>query len=124
MKKKELFKLTSISAFLASLCCVTPIVIVLLGLSTVSTAAALGNTLYYDYRWIFILLALTFLSTALVIHFRKQGICSLGQAKRNKNKIINTVLIVLFIAVFVYLIFNYVILEFIGYGLGIWELPF
>ena len=124
MRKRDVFKLSGIAAVLASLCCITPIVIVLLGLSSVSAAAALSDTLYYGYRWVFITIALVFLALALTVYFRNRGICTLDKAKRYWNQIVNTTIIVLVVSVLTYVVFNYVVLEFIGVWLGIWQLPF
>ena len=126
MKKetKDLAKIGGLAAFVTSLCCLTPIVIVLLGLGSVSFAAGLGNTLYYQYRWVFILFGLLTLSLAYILYLRNKGICTLSQAKRKKQKIINQVILLIAITIVIYLIFNYVILEFIGIWLGLWEWPF
>jgi hypothetical protein len=123
MKNKSLWKLGGIGAVIGSLCCITPIVVVLFGLGSVSFAAALGNTLYFQYRWAFLIPAFAFIIAGLVVYFRNKGICSLDQAKRNKKRIINITLITIFGAIAIYLVFNYVILEYIGYWLGIWKLP-
>ena len=120
---KDLVKLGSIAAFIASLCCVSPIIIVLLGLGSVSFAAGLGNVLYYQYRWVFISIGLLALVLAYFIYLRKKGVCTIDEAKRKRKMIINQVILLLSIAIIFYLIFNYVILEYIGYWLGIWKLP-
>ena len=117
---KELLGLSGIAAFIASLCCVTPIIIVLFGLGTVSFAAGLGNVLYYQYRWAFISVGFLSLALAYFFYLRKKGVCTLNQAKRNKQKIINQVILLIFLAIIVYVVFNYIILELIGYWLGIW----
>ena len=58
-------------------CCVGPTVLALLGLSSVSFAISLGNTLYYQYGWYFRGAALVF-AAAGVIHFlRKRKSCTL-----------------------------------------------
>ena len=121
--KKELAKIGGIAAFIASLCCVTPIVIVVFGLGTVSFAAGLGNALYYQYRWIFIGFGLFAMAVAYILYLRQKGICTLDKAKKERQKIINQVIILLVLGIVMYLIFNYIILEYIGYWLGIWELP-
>lgn len=42
-----------LAGLLGIACCVSPVVLVVLGLSTVSFAISLGNTLYYEYGWYF-----------------------------------------------------------------------
>ena len=43
---KSLVKLVSTSTIIASMCCLPSVVLVLFGLASVSSAAALSNTLY------------------------------------------------------------------------------
>ena len=97
--RKGVFVLSALAALVGGLCCLTPVVLVLLGLASISAAASLGNVLYGDYHWEFRLVALAFLALALVIYFRRKGICTLDQARRERNRIINTSLLVLIFAV-------------------------
>jgi len=120
MKIKEILKLIGLPAFVAGLCCFTPVVLVLLGLSTVSFAASLSDTLYFGYKWYFRGAGALLLSLTLFFYFRKKGICTLDQAKRNRNKIINTIIVVLIAGIIGYIIWLYVIVEIIGLALGIW----
>jgi len=121
MNLKDIIKISSPSILLASLCCLAPIVLVLLGITTVSAAAALTNVLDGQFLWLFILIGIVTLILSLVIYFRKKGICTLDQAKREKNKIINTVLIVSIISVIGFYLFFYVFLAEIGKVLKIWQ---
>jgi hypothetical protein len=108
------------SAIVASLCCLTPLVLVLFGLSTVAFAASLADTLYGTYKWIFRILGLVLLTVSLVIYFRSRGICTLDDAKRRKNEIINKVLLALVAGILAYIIFLYVIVHYAGVLLDIW----
>lgn len=126
--KKSLIKLISGSAIIASMCCLPSVVLVLFGLASVSSAAALSDTLYWGdggYGWfrpLMLLLALSFVIVGLVIHFRGKGICTLDQAKRARRKIVNTSLLVLIVSYLSYLLLNYVILTEIGILLDLpWE---
>jgi hypothetical protein len=92
----------------------------LFGLSGVAFAASLSDTLYGTYKWAFRGFGLLLLAGSLFFYFRQKGICTLDQAKRERKKIINTILLVLVVAVFGYIIWLYVILEIIGKLLGIW----
>jgi hypothetical protein len=57
-----------------------------------------------------------------VVYFRRQGICTLDDAKRQRNRVVNTSLVVLIVAISTYLVFNYVILTEIGIALDLpWE---
>jgi hypothetical protein len=120
MKFKEIFKLTWVPVVFASLCCLTPIVLVLLGLSGVAFAASLSDTLYYDYGWALRIAGLLLLAGSLFFYFRRKGICTLDDVKRRRKQVINTILLVLVIAIVAYLIFLYVILGYVGGLLGIW----
>ncbi len=122
MTIKEFFRVTSLPVVLASLCCLSPVIFVLLGLSSVSVAASLTDVFYGDYRWAFRAFGLLALSVSLFMYFRKnKNICSLDQAKRRKNEIINTLLVSFIGAVLFYSFFLYGIVHFAGAYLGIWE---
>ncbi len=41
------------SGLVAITCCVSPVVLVLIGVATAAEAVALGDTLYYTYGWFF-----------------------------------------------------------------------
>ncbi len=122
MNFKGILKTVSPSVVLASLCCLSPIIFVLLGVSSISAAASLTDILYGEYKWLFRGLGLISLSIALFIHIRKdKKICSLSQAKRRKNEIINTVLIALALGVIGYIFFLYIVVHYIGVFLNIWS---
>lgn len=121
MQLKELFKLASLPVLLASLCCLSPVILVLLGVSTVGFAASLADTFYGEYKWYFRLIGLLSLIGAYVIYLRKQGVCTLDQAKRERNKIFNQVLTLLIVGIIGYVFFLYVVVHFIGVWLNIWR---
>lgn len=125
---KSLVKLISTSTIIASMCCLPSVVLVLFGLASVSTAAALSDTLYWGgegYDWFRpTMLAVATLSViiGLVVYFRNRGICTFDDVKRQRRKVINTSILVLITAYVSYLIFNYVILTEVGILLGLeWE---
>jgi len=125
---RSLIKLISTSTIIASMCCLPSVVLVLFGLASVSTAAALSDTLYWGgegYDWFRpTMLAVATLSViiGLVVYFRNRGICTFDDVKRQRRKVINTSILVLITAYVSYLIFNYVILTEIGILLGLeWE---
>lgn len=121
MNLKEILKLTSLPVVGASLCCLSPVIIVLLGLGTVSFGSSLADTLYGDYKWFFRAGGLVLLSIALLLHFRRKGVCTLDQAKRDRNEILNTILITLFVSIIGYIIFLYVVVHYIGVWMGLWS---
>ena len=127
-ERKSLIRIISGSAIIASMYCLPSVILVLFGLASVSSAAALSNSLYWGedgYGWFrptMLILAAIFVLIGLVIHFRSRGICTLDQAKRARRKIINTSLLVIIISYISYLLLNYVILTEIGILLDLpWE---
>ncbi|MDA8546220.1 hypothetical protein N9M86_02085 [Euryarchaeota archaeon] len=125
---RAMWKYVAGSTFVASLCCLPSVVMVMFGLATVSTGAALSNTLYWGedgYGWFrgtMMLIALLCVVVGLVFYFRNQGICTLDQAKRERRKIINTSLLVISSTYVIYLLFNYVVLTELGIAVGLpWE---
>lgn len=125
---RVLWKYIAGSTIVASLCCLPSVVMVMLGLATVSTGAALSDTLYWGgegfgwFRGTMLLIAAICVATGLVFYFRNQGICTLDQAKRERRKIINTSLLVLSSTYVIYLLFNYVFLTELGIAVGLpWE---
>ncbi len=129
--RKGIFLLSGIAALIGGLCCVTPVVLVLLGLSTLAFANSLGNVLYGEYRWAFRLAALLFLGLALWTYFRKRGICTLDQARRQRNRIINTSVVIFIAAVGMYIFWTYLAVHYWGIAVGLpwaqydesWALP-
>lgn len=121
LTKRELFKITWWPVIIASLCCFAPVVLVLFGLSTVAFAASLSDIFYGQYKWWFRLVGLALLTVAFVIYLRRsKGICTIDQAKQRRNEIINLALVVLSAGVIGYIIWLYVVVEIVGYLLGIW----
>jgi hypothetical protein len=130
-EKKELAIVTSISAFIAGLCCFTPVVLALialgLGLLGISFspgetafASNLADILYGQYKWLFRSAGLLALIGGMVVYFRRRGICSIDQVKLQRTKIINISLLVLISAILIYIIWLYVVVELIGIGLNLW----
>ena len=113
---------------MATMCCLPSVVLVLFGLSSVSSAAALSDTLYWGgegwgwFRPTLLAVSAACLVAGLVVHFRRDGICSLDDAVRERRRVINTSLTAFFTAVTLYLVVNYVLLTEIGIALGLpWE---
>ncbi len=119
-KDKSFWSAIGLSAFVASFCCLTPIVLVLFGLSSVAFASSLGLTLYGEWKWAFRGVGLLLLAASMFFYFRSKGICTLDQARKRRNEIINKVLIALIAAIIAYVIFLYVILHYIGVWMDIW----
>ena len=121
-QKSFLRKIIPSLAFVAGLCCFTPVVLVLLGVSSVAFASSLADTLYFGYKWAFRGVALALLLIAVGWYFyKKENICTIDQVKRNRNRIITLVAIAVIIGVLVYIIWLYVIVHYIGVFLNIWQ---
>lgn len=121
MKFKEIFKIAGLPVLFASMCCLSPVILVLFGLSSVTFAASLADTFYGDYKWAFRAFGLLLLVGSIVLYFRRQGVCTLDQVKRERNRIINVILVTVVASVLGYLFFLYVVVEYIGIWLHIWE---
>jgi len=122
MKLKELLKITWLPVVGASLCCLSPVILVLLGLGSVSFATSLTDTFYGEYKWVFRVFGLLLLLASLLWYFTKvKGVCTLDQAKRQKNEIINTILLTLIAGVIGYMFFLYVVVHYLGVWLSIWS---
>ena len=74
-------------------CCVSPVVLVLLGLSSVSFAISLGNTLYYEYGWYFRGAALLLAAGGVMGILRRRGSCTLRGARVQWRLLISVVLL-------------------------------
>lgn len=121
LTKKEFFNLTWLPVVIASLCCLAPVMLVLLGLSTAAFAASLADILYGQYKWWFRLAGLSLLAASFIFYLRRaKGICTIDQAKQRRNEIINLALLVFSVGVIGYSLWLYVVVELIGYVLGIW----
>ena len=117
--RKGIFLISALAGIIGGLCCVTPIVLVMLGLASLAVATDLGNVLYGQYRWLFRGGALVFLALALFFYFRSRGICTLDGARRERNRIINTSLLVLIFAVGIYIFWTYVAVHYWGIAVGL-----
>ena len=63
-------------------CCVSPVVLALLGIATAAEAVSLGDTLYYTYGWYFRGAGMIVATIAVVLYLRQRGACSIDGAYR------------------------------------------
>ena len=121
-KLKDIFRITALPVFVASLCCLSPVILVSLGLASVSFATSLADTLYGDYKWVFRGVGLVGLAIALVFYLRRQkGVCTIDDVKQRRNEVLNIVGLSLITAVLGYTFFLYVVVEYLGVSLHIWD---
>jgi len=66
----------------AILCCVSPVVLFLVGLATASEAIALGDRLYYGYAWYFRGAGVLAAGIAAVLYLRRRRSCSPAGVRR------------------------------------------
>lgn len=120
-KLREILKISSVPVLLASLCCLSPVILVLLGISTVSFASSLADTLYGEYKWAFRGVGILALLGSLVYYLRRQkGICTIDDVVRRRNEIINYVALALIAGVLGYVFFLYVVVHYVGVWLSLW----
>ncbi len=121
MKIRDLLKISLLPIVFASLCCLSPIILVLFGLSTVSFASSLAPILYGEYKWVFRILGALLLAVSIVYYLRREkGICTLDEAKKRRAEIINIVALSLIASIIGYFFFLYVVVEYAGVWLGLW----
>ncbi len=73
-------KLGILSALLASVCCVTPLILVLLGLGSLGIGAALGR-----FHWWFLLAAIGLLTYGWRAHVQEQRRCRTAQCEMRRS---------------------------------------
>ena len=76
------------SGLAAITCCVSPIVLVLLGVATAAEAVTLGDTLYYDYGWYFRAAGLGIAALAVILFLRGRGVCNVRGAYQYRRMLI------------------------------------
>lgn len=109
------------AAFVGGLCCFTPVAVVLLGVGSVSYAVSLTDLLYYEHAWAFRFAGLGFLLSAVAFHlYFREGVCTLDEAKRQRNRILNLLGVAVVLGVVAYVLWLYVFVEIAGHLLGIW----
>lgn len=106
-----------ISALIAGFCCIAPVVLVLLGISTVSFAAALNNTIETVYDMAFMIAGLAFLFLAISIYVNTKGKLEYQPNRRY----INLFILGLMFFTVAYLLLHDFAAYVIGGKLGLWS---
>ena len=76
------------SGLVAITCCVSPVVLVLLGVATAAEAVTLGDTLYYTYGWYFRAAGLGVAALAVILFLRGRGACDVRGACHYRRMLI------------------------------------
>ena len=80
-----------VSGLAAITCCVSPVVLVLLGVATAAEAVTLGDTLYYEYGWFFRAGGFVLAAAAVIIYLRGRRACSIRGAYTYRRTLITLV---------------------------------
>ena len=120
-KIKEFLKFGSLPVVLASLCCLTPVVLVSLGISTVAFGSELANVQYKEYAWVFRLIGVLALLVSVISYLRREkGICTIDEAVKRKTEVINIISLAVIGGIIGYVVFLYGFVELWGLLLGLW----
>ena len=82
-----------LSGLVGMLCCVTPVVLVLFGLTTATAAVSLATRWYAEYAWHLRATAALLAVAGITIHLRRRNACSLRGARANLSLIATTVVV-------------------------------
>ena len=80
-----------VSGLAAITCCVSPVVLVLLGIATAAEAVTLGDTLYYEYGWFFRAGGLAVAAVAVILYLRGRRACSIRGAYTYRRMLLTLV---------------------------------
>lgn len=93
----------------AILCCVSPVVLFLLGLSTAAEAITLGDRLYYGYTWYFRGAGLAVAILATIIYLRSRRSCTLRGAAANWQTLLGVAIAMVVTYVILYTATGYLV---------------
>jgi uncharacterized membrane protein len=79
-----------LSGLAGMLCCVTPAVLVLFGLTTATAAVSLATRWYTEYAWYLRSAALLLAAAGITLHLKRRNACSLRGARANFGLIATT----------------------------------
>ncbi len=95
-------KLGMLAGLVGISCCVSPVVLVLLGLSSVSAAISLGSTLYYGYGWYFRGAALLLAAAGVFGILRGRRSCTLAGARVHWRLLVSVAVVMVAVYVSLY----------------------
>lgn len=115
-------RISSVPVIIASLCCLSPVILVSLGVASVSFASSLADTFYGEYKWYFRAAGFIALVTSFIFYVRRQvGVCTIDEAVRRRNELMNKFALALIMGVLGYIFFLYVVVHYIGVFLQLWK---
>ena len=117
----DLFKVSSIPVFIASLCCLSPIILLSLGIVSLSVATELADVFYGKYKWSFRFVGFVALIIAFVFYLRRSGVCTLDEVKKRRNEILNKLILLVITGTLGYIFFLYVVVHYLGVWLNVWK---
>jgi hypothetical protein len=104
---KSGLKLGLLAGLVGISCCVSPVVMVVLGLASVSFAISLGNTLYYGYGWYFRGAALILAAVGVFGILRGRNACSLRGARAQWRLLLTVVVAMVAVYISLYWFTSY-----------------
>jgi hypothetical protein len=114
-----MLKLALPSAIVASLCCLSPLVLVLFGASTTSFGVVLFTRNLGPYEWVFFLGGAVLLAGSITLYLRSRDICTLDQVRANRMEVVNTVLLVAVVGLMVFgMVYGAIAIA--GHSRGLW----
>lgn len=121
-KVMSALRISSIPVIIASLCCLSPVILVSLGVASVSFASSLADTFYGEYKWYFRAAGFIALVVSFIFYVRRQvGVCTIDEAVKRRNELLNKFALALIIGVLGYLFFLYVVVHYVGVFLQLWK---
>ena len=78
----------AIAGVVAIGCCVYPVVLVLVGLSTAAAAVDLGNQLFDEWGWAFKLAGAAFVAAAIIVQRRRARACAADARPRMARNLV------------------------------------
>jgi hypothetical protein len=119
MRVLEALRLGLPAAIVASLCCLSPLVLVLFGAGLSSFGVRVFTQTLGPYEWMFFLAGVLLLAASTWLHLRGKGVCTLSQARARRNEVLNTLLLVSIVSLITFLALYGVVGAF-GQRLGLW----
>lgn len=120
MKMVQALKLGFPAVLVATLCCLSPLVLVLFGASVSSFSVLLFTRTLGPYEWAFFATGALLLVASVWLYLRSRGVCSFAEARARRNEVLNTLLVVGIVSIVAFAAL-YGAIGAIGQGLGIWK---